>query len=376
VSASSRKAAELPHDDPRRSLGAAQALLGLLLLLVGGATAFYYVNGNRLADATGISVTFIDALYMSIITITTVGFNEVVPQDQLGRLFTSIYLVLGWITLLFAGRYAVAYLVEAELLDVWSKKRMKKSIETLSGHTLVCGCGRMGEWAVRMLEARGEQVVIVELVPEVAEELSRGGRLVVVGDASEDEVLLEAKVDKARALIAAATTDADNALIVITARSLNPELVIAARASTEDAVPKLKKAGATRVLAPYSVAGRRLAMSVIAPGATEFIESAIMGSSYVLQEVVVRPESPLVGQTLASSQLRSQIGISVLAIRRGEEGFQIVPDPSTLIEAGDLLVVLGTLKQLEELAQLRGLVDLEQVAPEDHPIELQEDKNG
>jgi voltage-gated potassium channel len=348
-------------------------LLGLLLLLVGGATAFYYVNGNQLAESSGLSVTFIDALYMSIITITTVGFNEVVPQDQLGRLFTSIYLVLGWITLLFAGRYAVAYLVEAELLDVWSRKKMKKSIETLSGHTLVCGCGRMGEWAVRMLEARGEQVVLVELAPEVAEELARGGRLVVVGDASEDEVLLEARVDKARALIAAATTDADNALIVLSARSLNPQLIIAARASTEDAVPKLKKAGATRVLAPYSVAGRRLAMSVIAPGATEFLESAIMGSDDVLQELVVQPESLLVGQTLASSQLRQQMGLSVLAIRRGEEGFQKAPDPSTRIEAGDLLVVLGTLKQIQELSELRGIVEIRD-APALENLDSQEGK--
>jgi len=332
------------------SLRMTWVLLGSVCALVLTAVAFYHVHGK--AD-------LVDAFYMSVITLSTVGFREVVPLDEEGKLFTILYIVLGWLTMVTAGRYAVEYLFEAELGGRWRKKRMSKTLERLSGHTLVCGFGRMGRWAVEALEQRGETVVVVDNDEAKLAERLREGKPALIGDASEDEVLLAAGIERAKALISAANDDATNTLIVLTARSLNPALKIAARASNDQALPKLKKAGADRVLSPYASAGMKLAMFVIAPGAVEFLESTVMGSEYVLQEVVVSPGSELAGKSLLESDLRSKLGLSVLAVKRPSGRWEVVPDPATLIQENDTLVVLGTLSQVKRLLEVPDLVEVE-----------------
>ena len=294
---------------------------------------------------------FLDSLYMTIITITTVGFTEVHPLTSGGRIF-SIFLIVGGVGgALYAITGIVEYIVEGNIGTTWERRRMKTKIVRMRGHFIICGFGGVGEEIARIFKAEGVPFVIIENRPECIARVERTGYLYLQGDATDDEVLREAGVERARALVAAVGTDADNTYITLSARELRPDLFIEARASSKEAVTKLERAGANRVVSPQAVGGRRMAMLALRPAVIDFIDTVTYshGREIQLEKVDIGKDCRLVGLTIKVA--RDETGITTLAMWK--KGGKLIPNPADeeTIEEGDQLVVIGTGKQLAILEE-------------------------
>ncbi len=294
---------------------------------------------------------FLDSLYMTIITITTVGYTEVHPLTTGGRIF-SIFLIVGGVGgALYALTGIIGYIVEGNIGTTWGRRRMKTKIAQLKGHFILCGFGRVGEEIARTFKAEGVPFVIIDNRPECIARLEQAQYLYIQGDATKDEVLKEARITQARGLVAAVGTDTDNTYITLSARGLCPDLFIEARASSEEARTKLDRAGADRIVLPQSIGGRRMAMLALRPAVVDFIDTVIYsrGREMQLENVDIGKNSRLVGLTIKAT--RSKTGITTLAIRK--KSGTLLPNPSDeeTIEDGDQLIVIGTKKQLAALAE-------------------------
>ncbi len=294
----------------------------------------------------------IDALYMTIITIGTVGYREVQPLTVGGQVFT-ICLILGGVV---AGGYALSRLfalfVEGELLGVWEARRMEKRIQELSGHTVLAGIGRVGSAVARTLASAGTEFVVVDTCEESIATAREEGWPYVQADATEEAVLKQAGVERAGALVTSLDTDAENLFVTVSARSLNPSLFIVARSSHESTEAKLIKAGANRVLTPNLTGGRRMAAMVLHPTVSDYLDLVSHGSGleYRLQEVELEPGSWLDGKSISQARVRQVTGAYILAIRHRDGRIDSNPSPDTVIHAGDQLVVLGTGPQVESIS--------------------------
>ncbi len=297
-----------------------------------------------------------DALYMTVITITTVGFQEVHPVSAGGRVFTMVLAMGGVFTAFYAGVEFIRAVVTGEILDVLGRQRMESRLEKLSGHFVVCGFGRMGRLVAEEFSSAGLPFVVVDREAKVLEGFAIPHGIPLVGDATADDVLRRAGVDRARALVTAAASDADNLFITMSARLINERLVIVARAESEGADVKLRRAGASRVVSPYNIGGHRVAQAVLRPNAMDFIELATRTGHLELQieEVEVRAGSPLVGRSIKASPIRSELGIIVVAVKKPSAKMAFNPSPDTLIDAGDVLITLGHRQQLDRLEDMAG----------------------
>lgn len=334
-------------DDPIRQF---ELSLLLLLLLVGVGTLGYILLEG---------MTLIDAFYMTVITLTTVGFGEVQPLSSAGRIFTTGLIVLGVGAAAWALRNAAGIVLGADLWLSVRKQQMQETIKDLDGHYLVCGYGRMGRQIVRDLRSRRESFVVVELEEETADELLEAGIPYILGDATEEEVLLEAGVERAVGLVAALDTDADTVLAILTARGLNAQMLIVARAEADASISKLRRAGADRVVSPYVTGGHRLALSLLRPVVHDFLNH-IFGESLEIDigQITVREGSPLAGQTLAECDLRRDWNLTVLAVRAESGEFNMTPNADHVIQAGETLIVIGpgaAIYGLEEKHRTKGL---------------------
>ncbi len=297
----------------------------------------------------------LDALYMTIITISTVGFQEVRPLSADGRLFTMVLVLLG----VGAGAYTFGtiaeFLIAGELAGTLKRRRLMRAIERLHGHYIVCGYGRVGEQVARGLADEGIPCVIVDQAGEAIQRCEQCGILYVMGDATEDETLLRAGIERARGLVAVLDNDAENVFVVLSARSLNPHLTIIARATTREAEAKLRKAGADGVLSPYQLAAHRIVRELTRPHVMIFLEKA-MGNDpeLYMDEIRIHPTSELVGKTLGEAELRTRTGANVLSILRGADQRVIDWAPDLTLQAEDVMVVLGRPEQVEALARLAG----------------------
>ena len=298
---------------------------------------------------------FTESLYMTVITLTTVGYREVRPLDTTGQLWTMVLLITGVGTLFYAAVSSVELVVEGAIRGYFGRRRMQAAIGKLNGHYILCGYGRVGRQVAREFAREGVPFVVVDQEPGIIEECLVDGYLALLGEASDDTVLEESGVRQARGLVAAVDSDADNVFVVLSARKLNPKLNIVARASSDESAAKLETAGADRTLSPYAVGGRRLASLATQPLVVDFLDIVTRGEKgleFRLEEFGVPEDSFIAGQTIGELRIGERTGAMILATRNSEGTFDTSPSASDRIRAGDTLIVLGTREQVSRLNQL------------------------
>jgi voltage-gated potassium channel len=295
-----------------------------------------------------------DAFYMTLTTITTVGYREVHDLSRAGRVFNSFLIMFGVTTIFLAIGAMTQTIIQMELDEVFGKRRTKRMIDKLQKHYIVCGFGRVGRSAAFELQRAGVPVVVVDRNPERVELASRAGLLALGADSTRDQTLIDAGVARASGLVAALTTDADNLFLILSAKTLNPALKVAARAGEEEAEEKLRRAGADTVFAPSTNAGHQLALSLVRPHVVQFLDVASrnMGLNVGLEQVRVAAGSELAAKSLKQLQLRRDLGVIVLAIRKADGQMLFNPPAEAVLEGGDFLVVMGEHEQLQKLENL------------------------
>jgi voltage-gated potassium channel len=290
----------------------------------------------------------LDALYMTVITLTTVGFREVQPLADAGRIWTMVLSIVG-VGLIFGTVGIVAeYLVVEATSGRREAERMVQAVNKLSGHYILCGYGRVGLTVARELVHSGLKVVVIDILPESLARARREGFLEVEGDATEEATLRAAGIERARGLITTIDSDAHNVYVILSARAMNPDLFVVARANTEDSEARLMQAGASRVVSPYTMAGHRLAELAVRPRVVDFIDAALSHGelAFSMEEVEVVAGGSTVGSTVAA--LRDS-GVFVLAIVTGERSYEANPPADRILVAGETLVVSGSVARLREL---------------------------
>jgi len=298
---------------------------------------------------------FIDALYMTIITVGTIGFGEINPLDTTGRVWTMALIISGVGALGYATTSVVALAVEGTVRGYFRERRMRAEIDKLNAHYILCGFGRVGRQVAHEFTIDNVSFVVVDQDPAKVEDCLERGYLAVLGEASDDVILEEAGIRRARGLVAAVDSDADNVFVVLSARKINPDLHIVARASSDESAAKLEIAGADRTLSPYAVGGRRLASLATQPLIVDFLDIVTRGEKGIefrLEEFGVPKESPLANHTIGEIQIAEKTGAMVLAIRTSEGKFDTTPSAQDKISPGDTLIVLGTSDQVTRLEAL------------------------
>ncbi len=299
--------------------------------------------------------TFMEALYMTVITLTTVGYREVRELDTTGQLLTMFLLITGVGTLFYAAVSSVELAVEGAVRGYFQRRRMRARINKLNEHYVLCGFGRVGRQVAREFALDGVPFVVIDQDPEKVEECVAEGYLAILGEASDDAVLEEVGVGRARGLVAAVDSDADNVFVVLSARKMNPDLHIVARASSDESAAKLGIAGADRTLSPYAVGGRRLASLATQPLIVDFLDIVTRGRKGIefrLEEFDVPKESPLANRTIGELKIGDKTGAMILAILSKEGKFDTTPSARDTIHPGDTLIVLGTREQVSRLETL------------------------
>lgn len=297
----------------------------------------------------------LDALYQTVTTITTVGFREVEPLSAAGQVFTIVLILAGVGAALYTLTALLEALVEGHIGEAMERRRMDRQIRALRGHVIVCGWGRVGRAVARELDHAGRAVVVVDVDDDRIAAIPRT-YLHVAGDASDDEVLRKAGIDRASALVAAVATDAVNLFITLSGRSLQPDVFIVARAREESSVNKLLRAGADRVVNPQEIGGARIAAFVARPRVTEFLDVVMHAgeTELVLEEVHLNPGSALVGLSLSEARVRESTGALVLAVHDDDLGRITNPGPDVQLKAGQSLIAIGEPAELGRLTSLAG----------------------
>jgi voltage-gated potassium channel len=296
-----------------------------------------------------------DALYMTVITLTTVGYYEVRALSTAGRAFNMVLLLVGVNLILLGIGMMTSTIFELQLDNYFSRRRSKRMINSLSSHFIICGYGRVGRGAAQELLRNKVPFVIVDANEDKVEEIMKAGMLAVLADCTRDETLRGVQIDRATGLIAALATDADNLFLTLSAKTLNPNLVVAARANEEEADAKLRRAGANSVFSPYGFTGSRLAQSILRPHVTQFLDYATLdpANDWSIEQLRVEEDSEFSRRSLRDlPSLRKEYGVSVLAVRRGSGEMIFNPGPELIIGTGDHLIVMGkseSLKRVEDI---------------------------
>jgi voltage-gated potassium channel len=291
---------------------------------------------------------FIDALYMTVITLSTVGFGEVKPLDQAGRIFTVFLIILGAVFVAYNVNLLARILLDGQLVALYRRRTLSKRLEAMNGHYIVCGHGQMGQIVAQELCRANLAVVVIEKDAGVLQKVEESAITHVSADATEEETLLMAGVQRARGLVSVVSRDTDNVFIVLTARDLNRNLHILARAGTAGAEKRLVKAGANRVVSPYASGAMRIAHNILRPTVTDFLELALSGEGMELsmEEMEIPDGSALDEKDLMSSGIRSQFNLIIVAIKRRDEQMVYNPSPQEVLRAGDILIAIGPQENL------------------------------
>ncbi len=287
---------------------------------------------------------------MTVITLATVGYSEVHTLSFEGKLFTVFLIVFGVGTIAYTIGSMIQFMVEGQLYQLLGRKKVQKKIDRLQGHYIVCGYGRIGRLISREFASRPLPFIVVENNSENCQRLATDGHLYIEGDATQDEVLERAGISQAKGLITAVTSDSANVFIILTARGINPDLFIMARASEDGAEVKLIRAGANKVVSPYTIGASRMAQAILRPSVVDFIDIATGRENIELQieEIPVVPESGLVGKDLISAGIRKELGLIIVGIKQGEH-MLFNPAATTIIEAGHILIALGQSPEIKKL---------------------------
>lgn len=321
---------------------------GLLLIVVGGTLGFMWIEHYP----------WFDAFYMTLITVTTVGYQEIHPLSFYGRIFNSLLMVFGVTMLLLAVGGMTQVIIELELTQYFGKRRTRKMIEKLQNHIIVCGFGRVGRGAAHELRRAEVPFLIVDKNEDRVEWAIRDGMLAVLADATDDETLRHAGISRARGLIATLQSDADNLFVILSAKSLKPELQVAARVNSEQSEKKMRLAGADHIFAPYDMTGNRMAQVMLKPHVFQFIDFTTkgMGLDVGIEQFVVPASSEVASKTLLETNIRRELGVIVLAIRKVDGSMHFNPPAEAEIEVGDCLIVMGEAANLHKLEQMLGEV--------------------
>jgi voltage-gated potassium channel len=308
---------------------------------VGGTLGYVLIEGWNLWDA----------FYMTIITITTVGYSEIHPLSHAGRAWTIVVILTGVGTFFYSFTLFMALLTGGTLVARRERRRLGRMLDDLSDHFILCGYGRLGEIIAREFARQNVPFVIIERNADRIHVAMDQGYLVVEADASSEDVLKRVRIDRARGFVAAVSTDAENVYAVLSARLLKPDLFIVGRAETDDARTKLKRAGADRVISPYQIGGLQIAQTALRPAVVDFVQLATSSENMDLnlEQVHVGSGSSLAGRSLLEAGLRQRFGVVVVGIRRADGRMDFNPAPETSILAGDDLVVLGRTGSLRDL---------------------------
>jgi len=320
------------------------ALFLLLLLLSIGTAGYRFIEGW----------TWLDSLYMTIITVTTVGYGEIAPLSTPGKYFTMGLILYSVIMVAYIVGSFTKLLVESEIFFFFGRKKLEKHIKNLKDHTIICGYGRIGSFISQELKNAKRPFVIIENDPEAITEIEDLGYLYVMGDATHDETLIQAGIRRAKALATVVETDADNLFITLTARGLNPNLFILARSSDEKTEKKLLLAGATKVVSPYKMGAQRMANVILRPAVVDFAEVVFQkrGLNLQIEEFTLSPSSKLVGNTLRESGMRERFGVIVVAIKRPTQDMLFNPSPEETLNPGDTVIAIGEPSGLEKLRNM------------------------
>jgi voltage-gated potassium channel len=331
------------------------ALIALIVAITLGTFGFHLIEGW----------TLLDSLYMTVETITTVGYGDVPPKTTGGRVFAIVFMLAGVGAVAYVLSSTVQLIVQSELIATFGERRRYREMSKLRNHFIICGAGRVGSQIILGLERAGAHFVVIEEdAPKVAHLIERGCH-VLVRDATLEESLRDAGVEHARGLAACLPEDAQNVYVVLTARDLNSNLHIVARAAEEQAENKLIRAGANRVVAPTIMGGRRMAMAMIKPAVDDFIDSITADDLNLnFEQVEVDVPSTLIGRKLRSTPIRSEMDIVIISIRRRDGERLFNPNGETIIEEGDLLIAIGRNESLVKLNVLaRGIQESKVQSP-------------
>ncbi|MGH9966630.1 MAG: potassium channel family protein [Pyrinomonadaceae bacterium] len=327
----------------RRSFRIRYAILAVAAATALGTLSFHLIEGWS----------FVDSLYASAQTVTTVGYGDLAPATVQGRIFATLFMFIGVGVVLYALTSTVKSIVQSELVATFGQRRRLRKVSRLRDHFIVCGVGRVGSHLVRTLQANEQTFIAIERDPQKAAELTDLGIIVLVRDATLEQTLREAGVERARGLAACLADDADNVYVVLTARDLNSRLHIVARAAEEQAEAKLIRAGANRVVAPTIIGGHRMAVALTKPAVDDFIGSITANTlGLALEQLEVERSSALAGRKLSETIIRSELDIVIVSIRRGDGTTIFNPSGEATIEAGDMLIAIGSAESLMKLTAL------------------------
>ena len=323
------------------------ALYALAAAIAFGTIGFHMIEGWTLADS----------LYVTVETVTTVGYGDVPPKSAKGRAFAPLFMIVGVGTVAYALSSTVQSIVQSEIVATFGERRRYREMSKLRDHFIICGVGRVGSRIVREMRRTGSPFIAIESDADKVAGLIESGAHVLVGDATLEETLRDAGVERAAGLVACLPDDADNVYVVLTARDLNRELHIVARAVEEQAEPKLIKAGANRVVSPTIIGSHRMAQALIKPAVADFMDSMTAENLDLgFEQLEVAPNSVYAGHKLRYTNIRSQLDVVIVAIRRPDGKMVFNPSGDARIEAGDLLIAIGRADSLAELGALaRGI---------------------
>jgi voltage-gated potassium channel len=325
-------------------------LIIILMLLINGIGTF----GFHFTEGWSFGRSF----YITIITVSTLGYNEILSITMAGKVLTVVIIILGIATAGFAVTSLAQYIVALEVHTILGRRRMEKEIQQLESHFIICGAGRVGRRVAKEFRIRPVPFVVIEKDEAKANRIRSEGALTIVGDSTKEEVLRRGGIERAKGLISVITSDADNVYVTLTARGLRPDMPIIARASEDDAEEKLRRAGATQVISPYVFSGHRIAQALLRPNVFDFLDVATstMGAEKLnlqIEEVSIAPRSALSSQSLQESGIRQNMNIIVLAVKKADGRMVFNPTSDSRIEAGDYLIAMGdpvNLKKLETVA--------------------------
>ncbi len=324
-----------------------------LILSLGTLLSVFLVGTvGYMALETEANPPFLDAAYMTAITLSTVGYQEVWELSPAGRVWTSLIILFGIAAASFSLTSMVTLFVSGEIQEARGRKRMQQSIDRMNDHVIICGFGRMGSLVMEGLKGRGVSVLVIENDRSLEEDLHGSGIPYIMGDATEEEHLEQAGLMRASALVTVLPTDSDNVFITLTAHTLNPKMQIIARAEQSSTLRKLKRAGASSVICPQIIGATRITNVLTRPNVVDFVEMASKGVDLEMDEYIINSTSRLAGVSLKKSLVREKTGATVVAIKRTDGQTLFNPDPSIVLDAGDTLIIVGPAGASEKFDQL------------------------